>query len=240
MLHDDILKVQHLTIKYNDITAVDDVSFSVRKNEVFGIIGSNGAGKTSLIEAIEGLRMPSSGEISVLEFNPQKDRAKMFNNVGVQLQQASYPDHAKVQDVCELFSSFYNNPVPYDRLLESFGLGNLKKMFVNKLSGGQKQKLSIVLSLLCDPKIVFWDELTTGLDPVARHDLYKKILHYKDSGLTIVLVTHFMEEIQRLCDRVALMKKGKIIAIGTPSEIVESFHADNLDEVFLKISEVNI
>lgn len=231
-----IIQVNHLSVKYRDIIAVDDVSFEVRENEIFGMIGPNGAGKTSLIEAIEGLRDTSSGEISILEMNPKADRIKLYNQIGVQLQQTSYPDQAKVEDICKLFSSFYDNPFPYDRLLSDMRLDRQRKTYINKLSGGEKQKLSILLSLLGSPKIVFWDELTTGLDPLARHEVWDMIRKYKRDGLTIVLITHFMDEIENLCDRVALMKAGKMIYIGTPKEVIENFQAKNLDEVFLKIS----
>lgn len=231
-----IIQVNHLSVKYRDIVAVDDVSFEVRENEIFGMIGPNGAGKTSLVEAIEGLRDTSSGEISILGMNPKADRIQLYNEIGVQLQQTSYPDQAKVEDICKLFSSFYDNPAPYDRLLSDMRLDRRRKTYINKLSGGEKQKLSILLSLLGSPKIVFWDELTTGLDPLARHEVWDMIREYKRDGLTIVLITHFMDEIENLCDRVALMKAGKMIYIGTPKEVIENFQAKNLDEVFLKIS----
>ena len=231
-----IIQVNHLSVKYRDIVAVDDVSFEVRENEIFGMIGPNGAGKTSLVEAIEGLRDTSSGEISILGMNPKADRKKLYNQIGVQLQQTSYPDQAKVENICKLFSSFYDNPVPYDRLLSDMRLDRQRKTYINKLSGGEKQKLSILLSLLGSPKIVFWDELTTGLDPLARHEVWDMIREYKKDGLTILLITHFMDEIENLCDRVALMKAGKMIYIGTPKEVIENFQAKNLDEVFLKIS----
>lgn len=236
MPNKNIIQVNHLSVKYRDIVAVDDVSFEVRENEIFGMIGPNGAGKTSLVEAIEGLRDTSSGEISILEMNPKADRIKLYNQIGVQLQQTSYPDQAKVEDICKLFSSFYDNPAPYDRLLSDMRLDRQRKTYINKLSGGEKQKLSILLSLLGSPKIVFWDELTTGLDPLARHEVWDMIRKYKRDGLTIVLITHFMDEIENLCDRVALMKAGKMIYIGTPKEVIENFQAKNLDEVFLKIS----
>lgn len=236
MTTEAILKVENLSVKYKDVIAVNDVSFTVKKNEVIGIIGANGAGKTSLVEAIEGLRTPSSGKISILGLNPQEDRVSLYNQIGVQLQQTSYPEHAKVRDVCKLFSRFYKNPISYDELLMSLGIDSLKNNYISKLSGGERQKLSIALSLLCRPKLVFWDELTTGLDPLARQDLYDKILHYKKSGLTIILVTHFMEEVERLCDRVLVMKAGKLVGIGTPTEIMKQFQVKSLDDVFIRIS----
>ena len=235
----EILRENNVTVKYKEKVAVNDVSLSVYENEVFGIIGPNGAGKTSLVEAIEGLRKPASGEISVLGMNPLTDRLRLFNQVGVQLQQTTYPDHAKVRDICKLFSSFYEEPVPYSQLLDDMGIRELEKKYINTLSGGERQKLSIVLSLICKPKVVFWDELTTGLDPLARHELYEKIRHYKKQGLTIVLITHYMEEIEKLCDRVALMHSGKILSINSPKAIINEYNAENLDDVFLKIVNLN-
>ncbi len=237
MHNKEIINVKNLTVKYSNFIAVDNVSLSIYENEVFGIIGLNGAGKTSLVEAIEGLRDISNGEIEILGLNPKKDRTKLYNELGVQLQQSSYPDQAKVEDVCELFSSFYHHKTSYDELLVDLDLMDRKKEYIRNLSGGEKQKLSILLSLLCEPKIVFWDELTSGLDPLARHELYEKILSYRSRGLTIVLVTHFMEEIEKLCDRVAVMHTGKILTIGSPDEIVEKFNAKNLDDVFMQISK---
>ncbi len=232
-----IVNVKNLTIKYSDFVAVDNVSLTIYENEVIGIIGPNGAGKTSLVEAIEGLRAFNNGEVEILGLDPIKDRIKLYNELGVQLQESSYPDRAKVEDVCELFSSFYNVGSSHKALLEDFGLTHCTSEYIRNLSGGEKQKLSILLSLLCSPKIVFWDELTTGLDPLARHELYEKILDYKSRGLTIVLVTHYMEEIEKLCDRVAVMRSGKILAVGTPNEIVEKFNANDLDDVFMQISK---
>ncbi len=235
----EIIKIEDLTVRYKNFTAVDKVSLSICENEVFGIIGPNGAGKTSMIEAVEGLRPIESGNVEILGFEPKRDRIKLYDKIGVQLQQSSYPDQAKVEDVCKLFSSFYENSESYESLLNNLGIENCKKDYIRNLSGGQKQKLSILLSLLNRPKVVFWDELTTGLDPLARHELYEKIQALKTEGLTIVLITHFMEEVEKLCDRVALMKSGKILFVGTPDEIVAKYNAKNLDDVFIQISSEN-
>lgn len=237
MSEKNILEVRHLSVCYKNVMAVEDVSFEVKENEVFGIIGPNGAGKTSLVEAIEGLRDFLSGEVSVLGMNPKTDRAGLHEKIGVQLQQTSYSDSAKVLDVCKLFASFYDRAASYDSLLADMGLDKKKDMYINKLSSGQRQKLSILLSLLGSPKIVFWDELTTGLDPLARHEVWNMIRQYKKVGLTIVLISHFMDEIESLCDRVALMKSGKMIYIGTPEEVIENYGAKNLDDVFLKLND---
>lgn len=233
---ENVISVQNLTVKYNDFTAVNDVSFQIFSNEIFGIIGPNGAGKTSMVEAVEGLRKYSQGNVEVLGFNPAKERTGMYEKVGVQLQQTTYPDRAKVEDICRLFSSFYENSVPYKELLDELGLTRVRKTYVNKLSGGERQKLSILLAVLNSPQIVFFDELTTGLDPFARQEVWNMIKKCKKKGMTVVLVTHFMDEIEKLCDRVAVMKNGKIINIDTPEKIVELYGAENLDDAFLKMS----
>ncbi len=237
-----MITVDSLSIKYKDFCAVDNISFSVNKCEIFGIIGSNGAGKTSTVECIEGLRKPTSGRISVMGFDPWKDRKKLQEIMGVQLQDTSYQERAKVYEICELFSSFYNNPMPYNELLGAMGLEEKRKSYISKLSGGQKQKLAIVLSLISNPKLVFLDELTTGLDPKARRQMWDMILKLRENGLTIVIVSHFMDEVETLCDRIAIMSKGHIENIGTIGSIISeydlkqkiSFKAANLDVESLK------
>ncbi len=237
-----MITVDSLSIKYKDFCAVDNISFSVNKCEIFGIIGSNGAGKTSTVECIEGLRKPTSGKISVMGFDPWKDRKKLQEIMGVQLQDTSYQERAKVYEICELFSSFYNNPMPYNELLGAMGLEEKRKSYISKLSGGQKQKLAIVLSLISNPKLVFLDELTTGLDPKARRQMWDMILKLRENGLTIVIVSHFMDEVETLCDRIAIMSKGHIENIGTIGSIISeydlkqkiSFKAANIDVESLK------
>ncbi len=218
-----ILNVNNLSVKYKDFEAVKNASFSVNEGEIFGIVGPNGAGKTSMVEAIEGLRKRSGGEVNVLGLDPQKNRIATYEKVGVQLQETSYPANATVEEVCKLFSGFYDNPASYKELMSEIGFeGHLKKK-IRSLSGGEKQKLSILLALLGNPQIVFLDELTTGLDPSARHEVWDALRKYKSRGISMVLVTHFMDEIENLCDRVAVMKKGEIIMIGTPAEVIDSF-----------------
>ncbi|QSZ27198.1 ABC transporter ATP-binding protein [Aceticella autotrophica] len=215
-----IIEVKNLTKSYEGKKAVDDVSFNIEEGEIFGIIGPNGAGKTTILECIEGLRIPDSGYIRVLNFNPLKDRKKMYEYIGVQLQETTYPDRLKVWEICRLFSSFYNNPVPYNDLLRQFDLEEKKNSYISKLSGGQKQKLSIILALIPNPKIVFLDELTTGLDPQARRSMWGYIKELKEKGLTICLTTHYMEEAEYLCDRVAIINEGKIAAIDTVDKLI--------------------
>ena len=215
-----MIEVTNLTVKYKDFTAVDSISFEVKKGEIFGIIGPNGAGKTSTIECLEGLKRLSSGEVTVMGINPV-NRRKLYEYIGVQLQEASFPDSIKVKELCQLFSSFYKNPADYNALLERFDLTDKKNAYVEKLSGGQRQKISVVVALIANPQIIFLDELTTGLDPQARLDMWELIKSLRDEGKTILMTTHFMEEAEYLCDRVCLMVKSRIAAIGTVRELVE-------------------
>jgi len=215
-----MIEVTNLTVKYKDFTAVDSISFEVKKGEIFGIIGPNGAGKTSTIECLEGLKKLSSGEVAVMGINPV-NRRKLYEYIGVQLQEASFPDSIKVKELCKLFSSFYKNPADYNALLKRFDLSDKKNAYVKKLSGGQRQKISVVVALIANPQIIFLDELTTGLDPQARLDMWELIKSLRDEGRTILMTTHFMEEAEYLCDRVCLMVKSRIAAIGTVRELVE-------------------
>jgi ABC-2 type transport system ATP-binding protein len=245
-----VIEVKNLKKYYKEIKAVDGISFEVYENEIFGMVGPNGAGKTTAIECIEGLRKPDSGEIKVLGLNPNKDREILYQKISVQLQETSYQDKIKVYEICELFSSFYKNPINYKELLERFELIDFKNSFVMKLSGGQKQKLSIILALIPNPKIIFLDEITTGLDPKARRDMWQMIKDLKIEGRTIFITTHYMEEAETLCDRVAIIDKGKIIALDTPKKLIEksglmdniTFEAENLNydelEKILGVSKV--
>lgn len=218
-----MILVDSLKVKYNDFCAVDNISFSVYEQEIFGIIGPNGAGKTSAIECIEGLRKPHSGKIRVLGLEPWKERKKLHEKIGVQLQYTAYQDRARVAEICELFSSLYSNPRPYASLLEMMDLADKKRAFVSQLSGGQKQKLSIVLALISNPTLVFLDEITTGLDPRARHQMWDMLLRLRGQGLTIVLVSHYMDEVEAICDRVAIMNKGRIFNIGTVNDVIRQY-----------------
>lgn len=215
-----MIEVKNLTVKYNDFTAVDNISFEVKEGEIFGIIGPNGAGKTSTIECLEGLKKFHSGEVRVLGIHPES-RRELYQHIGVQLQEASFPDSIKVKELCMLYSSFYKNPADYNALLERFDLSDKKNAYVKKLSGGQRQKISVVVALIANPKIIFLDELTTGLDPQARLEMWELIKSLRDEGKTILLTTHFMEEAEYLCDRVSIMGKGRIAAIGTIKELVD-------------------
>lgn len=214
-----VVIVDHLRKQYGTTTAVGDISFSISEGEIFGIIGPNGAGKTTTVECISGLRVPDSGSISIYGLSPQEDRARLRDFLGVQLQESSMPPRLKVREAVELFASFYPNPMSIDGLLETLGIKNMMNSIYKKLSGGQKQRLSIALALVGSPKIAILDELTTGLDPEARRETWALIESIRDSGVTIILVTHFMDEAERLCDRLALIDHGRLIMLDTPEAI---------------------
>ncbi|MGX6977793.1 ABC transporter ATP-binding protein [Vagococcus elongatus] len=214
-----VIEVKNLSVTIKSTKIVDDVSLSVKKGEVFGILGPNGAGKTTTIECIEGIRTNYTGDISVLGFNLLKNRTDLLKKIGIQLQEASYPDRLKVKEICKLYSSFYENPKDFHSLLESIGLHHRVNTHYSKLSGGEKQKLSIILALIPDPEILFLDELTAGLDPRSRREVWDIILKLKKEGITIMTTTHFLEEAEYLCDRICIMNQGKIVYTETMSNI---------------------
>jgi len=213
------ITVQHLVKKYGDFVAVNDVSFSIKHGEIFGIIGPNGAGKTTVVECISGLRTPDSGSISIQGLSPLKDRNKIREFLGVQLQESSMPPRLKIGEAVKLFASFYPNPMDPDGLLETLGIEKVKNSTYRRLSGGQKQRLSIALALVGNPKIAILDELTTGLDPEARRETWALIESARDRGVTVILVTHFMDEAERLCDRLALVNHGRLVVLDAPEAI---------------------
>jgi len=214
-----IIEVQHLVKSYGRFFAVNDVSFSIKEGEIFGIIGPNGAGKTTTVECISGLRMPDSGSISIYGLSPQKDRNRIREFLGVQLQEGAMPPRLRVGEAVALFASFYPHPADPDGLLQSLGIKDIKSSTYKSLSGGQKQRLSIALALVGNPKVAILDELTTGLDPEARRETWALIERFRDGGVTVILVTHFMDEAERLCDRLAFINHGKLVALDTPEAI---------------------
>lgn len=218
-----MIQVDSLTVKYKELRAVDNISFNVSEQEIFGIVGPNGAGKTSTVECIEGLRRACSGKVNVMGLDPWKERKQLYGVIGVQLQDTAYQDRVRVSEICDLFSSLYRNPVPYGELLEIMKLTDKKRAFVANLSGGQRQKLSIVLALIPNPRVVFLDELTTGLDPHARHQMWDLLLRLRERGLTVILVSHFMDEVEAVCDRVAIMNHGRMLSVGSINEVVNRF-----------------
>lgn len=218
-----IIKVNGLCKTYGSVIAVDHISFEVFEGEIFGIVGPNGAGKTTTIECLEGLRKPDKGEISVLEVDPIKESQFIKHKTGMQLQDSNLPDHMKVWEALDLYSSFYKKPADWRELLIQLGLQEKANTLFPKLSGGQKQRLFVALALLPDPQLIFLDELTTGLDPQARHMIWDLIREVRSKGKTIVLTTHFMEEAEKLCDRVAILDHGKIVALDTPTNLIQRF-----------------
>jgi ABC-2 type transport system ATP-binding protein len=220
-----VIEVEHLSKAYGSTVAVDDVSFSVREGEIFGILGPNGAGKTTTVECMEGLRARDSGSVRILGLDPRADRGELTQVLGVQLQESALPDKLFVGEALDLYSSFYRDPADWRALVKTLGLETKTGTMFKKLSGGQKQRLSIALALVGNPRVAVLDELTTGLDPEARRGTWGLISGIRDRGVTIVLVTHFMEEAEHLCDRVALVDSGRIVALGTPAALAESIHA---------------
>jgi ABC-2 type transport system ATP-binding protein len=221
-----VIEVDHLHKRYGGRVAVDDLSFTVERGEVFGILGPNGAGKTTTVEIIEGLRTPDGGTIRVLGLDPQRDRAELRRRVGAQLQESELPEKLTVGEAVELYRSFYDRPADPERLLEDLGLADTGDIRYGKLSGGQQQRLSIALALVGNPELAILDELTTGLDPNARRDTWKLIEQIRDRGVTVVLVTHLMEEAERLADRVALIDGGRLVAIDSPAGLVSRIDAE--------------
>jgi len=217
----DVIEVTNLRKRYREHLAVDDVSFSVGRGEIFGVLGRNGAGKTTTVECVAGLRTPDEGTVRVLGLDPQRDRTELRRRLGVQLQASELPDKMKVREALELYASFYDHPADWRELLDTWGLAEKRESRYGKLSGGQKQRLSIALALIGNPEIAVLDELTTGLDPQARRDTWALIERIRDGGVTVVLVTHFMDEAERLCDRVAVVDRGRIAALDTPAGLVD-------------------
>ena len=220
----EAITVQNLVKKYGNISAVDDVSFSVKEGEVFGILGPNGAGKTTTLEIIEGLLRPTSGTTKVLGMDSQVSSMRVKESIGVQLQASAYFGYLKLREILDLFGRFYPNRVDATKLLNMVGLEQKADVTVGKLSGGQQQRFTIAAALVNDPAIVFLDEPTTGLDPQARRSLWEFIANIRNEGKTVILTTHYMEEAQFLCNRVTIMDHGKIIAEGSPEDLVRDLN----------------
>ena len=204
-MNEPSIRVRNLTKSFGSRRVVDGLSFDVEKGQVFALLGHNGAGKSTTIDLILGLKTPEGGTAKILGMDAAKNRKQVFERVGVQLQHTQYQSAITVEEACIEYASLYAAPADYHQLLESFGLSQLRKSFVSKLSGGERQKLSVVLALIGSPEIVFLDELTTGLDVVARREVWRTLKQLKEQGLTIFLTTHYMEEAEALCDRVCII-----------------------------------
>jgi len=230
-----VIEISNLRKAYGDTVAVSDVSFTVDSGEIFGILGPNGAGKTTTVELLSGLRRHDGGAVRVLGKDPDRDGAALRELVGVQLQESELPERILVREALELYSSFYRAPADWRELLDVLGLSARRNARFGTLSGGQKQRLSIALALVGDPQVAVLDELTTGLDPAARRETWALIESVRNRGVTVVLVTHFMDEAERLCDRVAVIDGGRTVAVDTPAALVAKVQADRgLDRATLE------
>lgn len=233
----EIISVKQLSKSYGGLTAVQGLDLSVTQGTVFGLLGANGAGKSTTIECMLGTRKFDAGTVSILGMNPLLQRKQLFENVGVQLQEANYQDKVMVAELCEVTQSLYRNAADYGELLKQFGIFDKAKSMVKELSGGQRQKLFIVLALIPQPKVVFLDELTTGLDAKARREVWKILSDLKEKGMTIFLTSHFMDEVEALCDWVCILKKGKSVFYGTVEEAIAGSPYDKFEDAYLWYSD---
>jgi ABC-2 type transport system ATP-binding protein len=230
-----ILQVENLVKRYGDVEAVRGVSFSVEEGEVFGLLGPNGAGKTTTVEILEGLRDPDGGRVSVCGLDPQRESAALKHEIGAALQSTSLPDKLRVMEALRLFASFYKGGRNPEDLLKRFGLEEKRNTFYRELSGGQKQRLALAMALVNDPKVLFFDEPTAGLDPQVRREIYDIIEELKRERKTILMTTHYIEEAEKLCDRVAIVDHGKVIALGTPREL--KAHSGGATRIEVRLSK---
>ncbi len=233
-----VISVRDLRKVYGHLAAVDGISFAVRRGEIFGLLGSNGAGKTTTVECVQGLRTPTSGTVRVLGQDPRTHLGALRGRMGCQLQESRLPDHLKVWEALDLFARFTPGATDWRVLLEQWGLTEKRDASFASLSGGQRQRLFIALALVSEPEVVFLDEMTTGLDPAARRVAWDLIERIRDRGTTVVLVTHFMDEAERLCDRVAVVDKGKIVALDTPRGLVVRY--DPFEQVVFTYEDAEI
>lgn len=221
---------------FGSFTALEDVSFEVREGEVFGVVGPNGAGKTTLLNCLEGLDRPSSGRVEVLGCDPIKDQHSLAQQIGVQLQSAALPPRLTVQDALELYSAFYERPRPWRELLTDLGIKDKANARVDRLSGGERQRVFVALALINRPRLAFLDELTTALDPQSRRNMWDTVEHVRDSGATVVLTTHYMEEAERLCDRVAIIDHGRLVALDTVASLIQQHAGETTAKLILSAS----
>lgn len=227
------IEVKNLCKFYGPVKAVENINISVCRGEVFGLLGANGAGKSTTIECILGTKKQDGGTVSILEMNPQKERKKLFERVGVQFQEGNYQDKIRVGELCETTASLYETSLDYSGLLGQFGLSDKLKNLVSELSGGQKQRLFIVLALIPNPEVVFLDELTTGLDTKARREVWKSLSQLKAKGITILLTSHFMDEVDALCSKIMILKRGESVFYGTVQEAIAASPYEKFEDAYL-------
>ena len=233
----DAIKVEQISKAYRGLPAVKGLSLSVGYGKVFGLLGANGAGKSTSIECILGTKEADSGSVSILGMNPITDRKKLFQKVGVQFQEANYQNEITVKELCEETSSLYQDPADWKHLLARFGITDKITSAVKNLSGGQRQRLFIVLALISNPQVVFLDELTTGLDAKARRDVWKILEDLKNKGLTILLTSHFMDEVEVLCDEICILKRGETVFYGTVAEAIANSPFEKFEDAYLWYAE---
>lgn len=228
--------VDGLTKKYGDYTAVDRLSFQVRKGEVFGLLGANGAGKSTTIECILGTKSFDGGTVTIFGSEPKKDRKNLFQKIGVQFQQCDYQPEIRVSELCEETACLYKEPADWKELCRRFGIGDKLNTDVKSLSGGERQRLFIVLALVPNPELVFLDELTTGLDAKARRGVWGILTELKKKGLTILLTSHFMDEVETLCDEICILRQGKSVFYGTVGEAKQASGCEKFEDAYLVLS----
>lgn len=227
------IEVNQVSKKFGSKQVLKDISFTVETGEVFGLLGHNGAGKSTAIDCMLGLKKMENGEVKLLGENPVKTRKSLFEQIGVQLQASSFQTNIKVYEICEEIAALYKETTDYNELLTEFKLIDLKRQAVEKLSGGEKQKLAVVLALIPKPKVLFLDELTTGLDVVARRQVWQTLKALKKNKMTILLTSHYMDEVEELCDRICILKGGKIVVMGRIDEIIKMSPYESLEEAYL-------
>jgi ABC-2 type transport system ATP-binding protein len=225
------LRVEKLLKKYGDVLAVDGLDLEIREGECFGLLGPNGAGKTTTVEILEGLNEPTGGSVEVLGMQWASDERALRQRLGVSLQETHLPDRLTVEENLRMFRSFYQRGRPVEEVLDLVALREKRTSWTERLSGGQKQRLAVACALVSDPDLLFLDEPTTGLDPQSRRQLWDVVLEFKARGKTVLLTTHYMDEAERLCDRVAIIDKGKVIALGTPQELIASLGGQQVVEL---------
>lgn len=229
--------VEGLTKTYGEKTVVNHLNFSVKRGTVFGLLGANGAGKSTTIECILGTKKADEGTVRLLGQDPKKQRRSLFERVGVQFQEGDYQKEIKVSELCRETASLYRKPADWRTLCEQFGIGDKTKAAVKSLSGGERQRLFIVLALIPQPEIVFLDELTTGLDAKARRSVWKTLESLKKQGLTIFLTSHFMDEVEALCDEICILKKGIVVFRGTVEQAKAQCGCEHFEDAYLKLSD---
>ena len=234
---EEIIKVSQLCKLYGEKIAVDNLNLSVKQGTVVGILGANGAGKSTSIECILGTKKADSGDVSICGMNPIKDRKKLFEKIGVQFQDSNYQSEIRVDELCEETACIYKNPADWREMLKEFGISDKERNQVKSLSGGERQRLFIVLALIPQPEVVSLDELTTGLDARARREVWRTLEKLKKDGLTIILTSHFMDEVEVLCDEILILNKGKTVFYGTVGEAIKNSPCDKFEDAYLWYSD---